>query len=335
MSDRPSGDRNSKGRPGGGRSGDGRSSGGRPGGGRSGDGRSSDGRSGSGRSGSGRSGDGRSGDGRSGGSRSGGSSSGGGRPGGGGRDSGRGRDGGRDGGRPSDRREASGRSQSQRPARSAKKEITAGTGQLPRWIRDEILHSTPKDRRDAAIGELEAGLSAFADERFGKAAGALRQAKELAPRAATVREILGLATYQLELWEEALRELRTFRRLTGVTDHMAVEMDCLRALGKTDGVEKTWELFNEHGGSKEAEDEIRVVYASSLLERGEPERAWLVIKPGRLIASPTDSMLRRWAVAARVADANRDRATARAIVLAIRDAAPDLPWLSQYDDLLA
>ncbi|MFP5332563.1 MAG: hypothetical protein ACLGHX_09435 [Acidimicrobiia bacterium] len=241
----------------------------------------------------------------------------------------------RRGGKPGDGRNQTDRSQGQRPARSAKKEITAGTGQLPRWIRDEIIHSTPKERRDAAIRELEAGLTAFADERFGKAAGALRRAKELAPRASTIREMLGLAAYQLEQWDEALRELRTFRRLTGVTDHMAVEMDCLRALGRVDGIEKTWELFNEHGGSKEAEDEIRVVYASSLLERGERERAWLVIKPGRLVASPSDSMLRRWAVAARVAEANRDRDTARTLVLAIRDADPDLPWLDQYDDLLA
>ncbi|HVR32047.1 MAG TPA: hypothetical protein VMS74_04975 [Acidimicrobiia bacterium] len=219
--------------------------------------------------------------------------------------------------------------------RSAKKEITAGTGQLPRWIRDEILHSTPKDRRDAAIHELEAGLTAFADERFGKAAGALRRAKELAPRAATVREILGLSAYNIEQWEEALRELRTYRRLTGTTDHMAVEMDCQRALGKVDGVDKTWELFNELGGSREAEDEIRVVYASSLLERGLKERAWEVIKPGRLVATPSDSLLRRWAVAARVAATNQDRETARKLVLAIRDADPTLAWLSQYDDLLS
>jgi hypothetical protein len=36
-----------------------------------------------------------------------------------------------------------------------------------------------------------------------------------------------------------------------------------------------------------------------------------------------------------VADANRDRDTARSLVLAIRDADPGLPWLSSYDDLLA
>jgi len=221
------------------------------------------------------------------------------------------------------------------PNRSAKKEITAGTGQLPRWIRDEINHSTPKERREAAIYELELGLEAFAEERFGKAAGALRRAKELAPRAATVREMLGLSAYHIEQWQEALRELRTYRRLTGVTDHMAVEMDCQRAMGTLDGIDKTWELFSEHGGSREAEDEIRVVYASSLLEQGHRDRAWQIIKPGRIIPNPSASLLRRWAVAARVAEANDDRATARSLILAVRDADPNLPWLTQYDDLLA
>ena len=242
--------------------------------------------------------------------------------------SGRGGSGPRQGGRDRDRPE-------QRSGRSAKREITTGTGQLPKWIRDEILHSAPKERRDAAIAELEAGLAAYADERFGKAAGALRRAKELAPRAATVREMLGLSAYALEQWQEALRELRTYRRLTGTTDHMAVEMDCLRALGKTEGIDKTWESFNELGGSREAEDEIRVVYASALLEQGERERAWAVIKPGRLVGDPSESMLRRWAVAARVAEANQDRDTARTLVLAIRDVDPNIPWLTQYDDLLA
>jgi hypothetical protein len=272
----------------------------------------------------------RSGGPRSGGSRPGGSRAGGSRPAGsrsgpGGRDDSKGRD--SDGPR--------GRGGS--PVRPAdRREITAGTGQLPRWIRDEIIHSAPKERREAAIAELEAGLTAFAEERFGKAAGALRKAKELAPRSATIREMLGLSAYQLEQWQEALRELRTYRRLTGSTDHMAIELDCQRAMGSDAiAIDKTWELFQELGGSREAEDEIRVVYASFLLDQGDTDRAWVAIKPGRLVSSPSESMLRRWAVAARVSDANGDRETARRLILAIRDADPDIPWLNKYDDLLA
>jgi hypothetical protein len=77
------------------------------------------------------------------------------------------------------------------------------------------------------------------------------------------------------------------------------------------------------------------VYASFLLDKGETDRAWVAIKPGRLVSSPSESMLRRWAVAARVSDANGDRETARRLILAIRDADPDIPWLNKYDDLLA
>jgi hypothetical protein len=285
--------------------------------------------SGGSRSGGPRSGGPRSGGSRSGGPRSGGSRSDGPRP--GGSRSGGSRSGQDSRGRDSDSRRGPA------PAGSGdRREITTGTGQLPRWIRDEIIHSAPKERREAAIAELEAGLTAFAEERFGKAAGSLRKAKELAPRSATIREMLGLSAYQLEQWQEALRELRTYRRLTGSTDHMAIELDCQRAVGADAiAIDKTWELFQELGGSREAEDEIRVVYASFLLDKGETERAWAAIKPGRLVSTPSESLLRRWAVAARVSDAKGDRETARRLVLAIRDADPDIPWLTKYDDLLS
>jgi hypothetical protein len=177
-------------------------------------------------------------------------------------------------------------------------------------------------------------LTAFADERFRQSAVALRKAKALAPRSSTVRELLGLSAYQLEAWEEALRELRTFRRLTGETSHMAVEIDCLRALGRDRDIEKAWETFGELGGDREAEDEIRVVYASHLLDQGRVAAAWKVIKPGRLVADPTESTLRRWAVAARVAAAAGDTPTATTVLTAIRRSGGGLTWLSDLESEL-
>lgn len=207
-------------------------------------------------------------------------------------------------------------------------------GRLPGWVRDEIVRSTPKDRREAALSCLEQGLAAFSEDKHRQAVKALREAKDLAPRAATIRELLGLSLYQTESWEEALRELRTFRRLTGDTTHLAVEMDCLRALERDDGVHKTWQVFEERGGSRAAEDEARVVYASFLLDRGELANAWRIIKPGRLVADPAEGTLRRWAVAARVAAASGDLGTARKLVAAIREKEPDLPWLEDLEHLV-
>lgn len=220
-----------------------------------------------------------------------------------------------------------------RPPDRRRLAVQAG-GQIPRWVREEIVRSTPKERRDPAIKELTRGLTAFADDRHRQALSALRKAKALSSRAPTIRELLGLAAYHTGAWEEALRELRTFRRLTGETTHMAVEMDALRALGRDEAIAKTWERFAELGGSREAEDEIRVVYASHLLDRGRLAEAWKVAKPGRLTAEAPESTLRRWAVAARVASESGDPEAARKLVEAIRKASPDVPWLADVEQSL-
>ena len=107
----------------------------------------------------------------------------------------------------------------------------------------------------------------------------LRKAKNLAPRSSTVREMLGLSAYRTGQWEEALRELRTFRRITGDVIHMPVEMDCLRALGRPGDVTKTWNLLQDLDAPASVGHEARVVYASFLLDQGKPRDAWQVIKP--------------------------------------------------------
>jgi hypothetical protein len=201
-------------------------------------------------------------------------------------------------------------------------------------VREEITRSTPKDRREAALTELANGLDAFADGRAGQAAAALRKAKSLSPRAATVREILGLATYQTENWEESLRELRTFRRITGETIHMPVELDCLRALGRSGDVEKTFNLFLELGGDRDAEDEARVVFGSHLLDQGRVGDAWRVIKPGRLVGGAPVGAVRRWAVAARIAAATGDTDAARTLLEAVKREDPNAEWLDEFESEL-
>ena len=129
----------------------------------------------------------------------------------------------------------------------------------------------------------------------------------------------------------SLRELRTFRRITGETMHMAVELDCLRALGRDGDIGKTFELFLELGGDRDAEDEARVVYASHLLDQGRIADAWRVIKPGRLVNRAPAAALRRWAVAARVAAASGDAEAAGKILSAIRREDSDLEWLPELE----
>lgn len=203
------------------------------------------------------------------------------------------------------------------------------SGQMPKWVRDEILRSTPKDRREPAIGHLSKGMEHFADERYPAAASELRKAKELSPRSSTIRELLGLSAYRSGLWEEGLRELRTFRRITGDLIHMPVEMDCLRALGRKEDVVKTWDRIQELDISATISHEARVVYASFLLDEGRPRDAWPIIKPKRLVASPSPGELRRWYVAARVALEAGDKEAADRLITALEDHETDFEGVEE------
>jgi tetratricopeptide (TPR) repeat protein len=208
-------------------------------------------------------------------------------------------------------------------------------GQLPKWVRDEILRSTPKDRRQPAVNHLSAAMESFADERYPAALSELRKAKQLSPRSATIRELLGLSAYRSGQWEEGLRELRTFRRLTGDLIHYPVEMDCLRALDRPDEVIKAWDRLQGYDISATINHEARVVYASFLLDQDRARDAWPVIKPGRLVASPTQGELRRWFVAARVALEAGDKEAARRLVAALDEQEPDFEGVDELRRALA
>lgn len=202
-------------------------------------------------------------------------------------------------------------------------------GDLPRWVRDEITRSTSKDRREASLRHLEKGVAQFAEERYRAAIDSLAAAKALSPRAGTVRELLGLSAYYAERWDQALAELRAFRRITGDTSHMPVEMDALRALRRPADVEKTWNLFRELGGDRDSEREAAVVYASHLLDQGRVADAWRIIKPGRLVSPAPASELRRWFVAAKVALAADDKEAASKLIEAIAREDASLPGLDE------
>ncbi len=224
------------------------------------------------------------------------------------------------------RKRSHGKRDKPRPHRSV---TSVPSGQMPKWVRDEIIRSTPKDRREPAIRHLSKGMESFADERYPAAAAELRKAKKLSPRSSTVRELLGLAAYRSGQWEEGLRELRTFRRITGDLIHMPVEMDCLRALDRSDDVVKTWEKLQEMDISATISHEARVVYASFLLDQGRPRDAWPIIKPNRLIAAPSPGELRRWYVAARVALEAGDKDAARRLVAALDEQEPDFEGIEE------
>ena len=194
---------------------------------------------------------------------------------------------------------------------------------------------TSKHNLRGATELLQAAAKSFAAGRHGKALKEAEQAKDLSPRDATIRELIGLSAYRLGRWDIALRELKTFRRLTGDSTHMPVEMDALRALERPEDVETTWTAFQRIGGDRATRDEAKVVYASFLLDRGEDRKAWQVSGPKKMLGSPTESELRVWYVAARAAHRLGDPQTARRIYEAIERADAAFPGLDELDRLTA
>ena len=196
-------------------------------------------------------------------------------------------------------------------------------------MREEIHRVTRKDRQAATLRILSGAVDSYGNEAFLAARRRLMEAKQLSPRSSAIRELLGLSAYRCRKWDEALAELRAYRRLTGDTTHMPVEMDSLRALKRYRDVEVTWGRFVELGGNRPTEAEARVVYASYLLDRGRAAEAWKISGPDRLSKDAQPYERRCWFVAARAALAMGETGLAAQLTEAIRQADPEMPGLEE------
>lgn len=198
-----------------------------------------------------------------------------------------------------------------------RRDLKGAAADLPNWVVDSLARVTPGDRVGPALEALGQASNAMAEGRYHDAAKSARRAKDLAPQDATVRETLGLAAYRIGDWDTALAELRAYRRMAGDDQHLPIEMDIHRALGRDRDVEKTWELLNEAELHPAVWKEGRVVYGSYLLDQGRPDDAWDVTGPERVGPTQHEADLRVWYVAARAAAKTGETETARRIADAI------------------
>ncbi|WP_238413093.1 hypothetical protein [Saccharothrix deserti] len=105
-----------------------------------------------------------------------------------------------------------------------------------------------------------------------------RYARQKAARVAVVREAAGLAAYHAGEWAEALSELRTARRMSHGTGHVAVMADCERALGRP---ERAIELAREAQVSllsPEEAVELRIVAAGARRDMGQLDAAVVALQ---------------------------------------------------------
>jgi tetratricopeptide (TPR) repeat protein len=145
---------------------------------------------------------------------------------------------------------------------------------LPRDVVDELNRSTRAGKGPVAAARLERAVELL--ER-GDARGALTEAlkaKELAPRSAAVREVLGMALYRQRRWREAVTELQAYRRMTGRADQNHLIADAERGLGRPErAVPLAEEALAARGVPIEARAESVIVAASALADMGRFDQA--------------------------------------------------------------
>ncbi len=96
-----------------------------------------------------------------------------------------------------------------------------------------------------------------------------RAARARAARVAAVREAYGELAYLTGRWAEALRELKTVRRMTGRLDHLPLLADCERALGRP---ERALALARDPGAARldpSGRAELAIVTAGARRDLGE------------------------------------------------------------------
>jgi tetratricopeptide (TPR) repeat protein len=146
---------------------------------------------------------------------------------------------------------------------------SAGAGSLPRWIRDEVRRTAPPGKEKDVLSRLARAIELLERDDPKAAASEAEKAKALAPRAAATREVLGLALYGLGRWQDALTELKAYKRISGRSDQNHLIADSLRGLGRpSEAVPLAEELLREKGAPNEAKAEAVIVAASALADQG-------------------------------------------------------------------
>jgi tetratricopeptide (TPR) repeat protein len=163
----------------------------------------------------------------------------------------------------------------------------------------------------------------------------LEWAKSDAPRAASIRETLGIARYHLEEWGAALSELQAYRRMSGRTDQNHVIADCLRALGRdTDLIAEAVQAMDADEDGPDRVTEGLIVWASALADAGDPAGGRTVLArmqgdatgtpSGPAADEPHEHEVRLWYVTGDLAERAGDHDAARRWYGRVADVDADL-----------
>lgn len=152
--------------------------------------------------------------------------------------------------------------------------------ELDRRVRDQLRQLPERLGLRVAKHLVAAGLllADGAPDDLETAYAHARAARARASRVPAVREAFAELAYLTGRYEEALRELRTVRRMTGSPDALPLMADCERALGRPD---KALALGREPAASKlepAGRAELAVVLAGARRDKGQLDAALGVLE---------------------------------------------------------
>jgi len=137
-------------------------------------------------------------------------------------------------------------------------------------VLDELRQTARPGSFGMAARALADAVLALSDEDAEAALPAARAAKRAAPRSAAVRELLGIALYQMGEYRAARTELAAAQRISGEADLTAILADVERATGRP---QQALELFQNADRSRMSPDaaaELLIVAASAYGDLGQP-----------------------------------------------------------------
>jgi tetratricopeptide (TPR) repeat protein len=185
------------------------------------------------------------------------------------------------------------------------------------------LQGLPKELAERVGGQLAAAGLAIDDDPAAAYAHAAC-ARRLASRVAVTREALGLAAYAVGKFDQALAELRAYRRLSGDESHLPLVADCERGIGRP---VRAIELAGSPAAAQLDADgmrELRLVVAGARCDMGQPDAAVLILEQDKAIGGEevTESLVRlRYAYAdALLASGRADEARRWMTTVAVQDA---------------
>jgi hypothetical protein len=149
----------------------------------------------------------------------------------------------------------------------------------------EILDELRETARPHAFGDAARALAeavvALSDEDDPDpeaAVRAARRAKRAAPRAASVREALGVALYQAGDYQAARTELAAAQRISGRVDLAAMLADIERALGRPERAVALFERTDRSRMEPDTAAELLLVAASAYGDLGQPAAGVALIR---------------------------------------------------------